>query len=126
MSQLLLKKKALDYIDSAETRQALEYLDDLIAHNMNFRGAFEERIFMDYQIKNLRTGNQDLSFIVNKGHLRFYFRSWAVQSGSYRLDRLKTIINGPENNPHKKDKEWIVDIIDLDDAKKLAGFLRLT
>ena len=126
MSQVLLKKKALDIIDSAETRQALEYLDDLFADNTNLRGTFKEGVFMDYQIRNMRTGNQDLSFIVNKGHLLFYFRSWAVQSGRYRLDLLKTIFNGPENKPIKKDKEWIVKIIDLDDAEKLAGFLKLT
>jgi hypothetical protein len=31
----------------------------------------------------------------------------------------------PENDPHKKDQEWIENIIDLDDEKKLARFLKL-
>ena len=125
MSQVLLKKKALDEIDKSETRQALEYLDDLFGVNMNFRGNFKDRLFMDYQIEDLRTGTQDLSFIVNKGHLRFYFRPTGVESGRYLFEKLKSIFREPKNDPHKKDKEWIVNIIDLDDAKKLARFLKL-
>lgn len=68
------------------------------------------------------TGDEPFALIVNKGWLLFYLRKPVLRQGRYSFEVLSTQFDSANVNPAG---EWTVKLGNVEDVRRLRGFLRL-
>jgi len=113
-----------EYIQDADVREAFIYL----------AGAFSCFRSVEWTVKNqgevrsfriYQNGKRYFSFMPSQKKLNFHFRPPVLKDGIYRKDEIRKLFTSFDDKSHTDDEHWAIEILNIDDARRLVHALAL-
>ena len=113
-----------EYIQDTEVREAFIYL----------AGAFTCLRSVEWTVKNqgevrsvrvYQDGKRYFSFMPSQKKINFHFRPPVLRDGIYQKEEIRSLFDSFDDSSHKDDEHWAIDILNIDDARRLVRALDL-
>lgn len=119
-----LVNEFFEYIQDSDVREAFIYL----------AGAFTCLRSVEWTVKNqgevrsvriYQDGKRYFSFMPSQKKINFHFRPPVLKDGIYQKEEIRALFASFDDKSHKNDEHWAVDILTIDDARRLLRALDL-